>query len=374
MRYGLLTFEEPVPDISRKILHVDMDAFYASVEARDNPQIANKPIVIAKHPKLTGGRGIVSTCNYIARQYGIHSAMSAAEAYKRCPHAVFIQGSWEYYASVSRQIREIFAQYTDLIEPLSLDEAYLDVTQNKIGSKSALYVAYKIQAHIKSELNLTCSIGVSYNKFIAKIASDYRKPSGITVVTPEQAQSFLHDLPIEKFYGVGRQSIKSFHDLGIRTGKELAQLELDELVGYFGKMGQSLYYKVRGVHNAPVMSHRERKSIGKETTFVQFLSTEESVLAAFQTLTKRVIKTLQAKDLYATIVTIKVRYANFETLTRQIQLNQAFQTYDIAYETVQTLWEAHGDLAHEVRLLGVTVSGLVDYRNQPQQLTLDRVS
>ncbi|UUX34594.1 DNA polymerase IV [Fundicoccus culcitae] len=356
MQYGILQFDDPQPDTSRKILHVDMDAFYASVEIRDQPHLKDKPVVIAKHPNLTNGRGIVTTCNYIARQYGIHSAMSSMEAYKRCPHAVFISGNMKHYQEVSNQIRAIFYQYTDLVEPLSLDEAYLDVTINKKGIKSATIIAQQIQQQILQELNLTCSIGISYNKFIAKIASDYHKPFGLTLVTPEEALMFLERLPIEKFYGVGRKSVPYFHDKGIKTGKDLANKSLEELERDFGKMGHSLFFKVRGIHNSPVRPTNERKSIGKETTFSQFLEFEPQVLEIFDQLTTKVIDKMQSKGLKAHTITIKIRYENFETINRQMQMKIAFDDRVLAYEMVQNLWAIHGHLDYRIRLLGVSVS------------------
>lgn len=356
MQYGLLTFNKPEPETSRKILHVDMDAFYANIEMRDQPKLANRPVVIAKHPKLTGGRGIVSTCNYMARQYGIHSAMPAIEAFQRCPHAVFIQGNMQHYSEVSAQIRQIFHQYTDLVEPLSLDEAYLDVTRNKFNHGSALQLAQRIQQQILDETKLTCSIGISYNKFIAKIASDFHKPFGITLVQPEEALEFLKQLPIDKFYGVGRKSLPIYHELGIKTGEDLLEWELDELIKHFGKMGYSLYFKVRGVHNTPVSSFRERKSIGAERTFSQFLETEGEVAVVFEQLTTKVVKKLQKKQLKASTVTIKVRYDNFETMTRQSQLEFPADQFEDFVHVVQKLWEDHGQLDHTVRLLGVSVS------------------
>lgn len=370
MQYGLLQFEEPKADTSRKIIHVDMDAFYASVEARDNPAIAKRPIVIAKHPKLTGGRGIVSTCNYIARQFGIHSAMSAMEAYKRCPHAVFIQGNMQHYAQISAQIRQIFQEYTDLVEPLSLDEAYLDVTTNKKGMKSATQIAQAIQRQIQHDIGLTCSVGVSYNKFIAKVASDYQKPQGLTVVTPDDALAFLKALPIEKFYGVGRKSVPYFHELGIYTGADLFETSLDTLIQHFGKMGYSLYHKVRGVHNAPVVNKRERKSIGRERTFTRFLEFEEDVERVFSQLSAKVMHQLREKQLKAQTVTIKIRYENFETLTRQVTSPTYFDDAKRCMQLAQELWEQHGALSQPIRLLGVSVSNFEDNLFTPVRLEL----
>ncbi|WIK66493.1 DNA polymerase IV [Globicatella sanguinis] len=370
MKYGLLTFEEPKPDTTRKILHVDMDAFYASIEVRDNPSLKNRPVVIAKHPNLTGGRGIVATCNYIARQYGIHSAMSAVEAYKLCPKAIFIQGNMDYYREVSQQIRAIFLKYTDVIEPLSLDEAYLDVTVNKINEASALKIAHLIQKEIYETLSLTCSIGVSYNKFIAKIASDYHKPHGITIVTPQEATKFLQALPIDKFYGVGVKSIPHFHELGIFNGKDLYQQDLDTLIKHFGKMGYSLYFKVRGIHNTAVNQQRDRKSIGRERTFTQFLNDEEKIIVQFEKLTHSVMKKVRGLGLLTNSVTIKIRYGNFETITRQMQAEDYFDSYEEAISIVKELWLKHGNLDQEVRLLGVSVSNLLNPETSVIQLTI----
>lgn len=198
-----------INDTSRKIIHIDMDAFFASVEERDNPALKGKSVIIGADPRLTGGRGVVSTCNYEARKFGVHSAMSSKEAYERCPQAIFISGNYEKYQAVSQQIRAIFKRYTDVIEPISIDEAYLDVTKNKLGMKSAVKIAKLIQHEIWTELHLTSSAGVSYNKFLAKIASDYEKPHGLTVILPEEAEAFLSQMDVAKFYGVGKRRWKS---------------------------------------------------------------------------------------------------------------------------------------------------------------------
>ncbi|XJS11534.1 DNA polymerase IV [Aerococcaceae bacterium WGS1372] len=356
MQYGMLKFDELKPDTSRKILHVDMDAFYASIEIRDNPRLKNKPVIIAKHPKLTNGRGIVSTCNYEARKYGIHSAMSAQEAYSRCPHAVFIPGDLNYYRSVSQQIREIFQEYTDLIEPLSLDEAYLDVTKNKKNMKSATIIAQQIQNEIYQRTQLTCSVGISYNKFIAKIASDYNKPHGLTLVEPKDAHKFLMELPIDKFYGVGKKSVGHFHQLGIQTGEDLFNRSLDNLISNFGKMGYSLYYKVRGVHDSPVNNKRERKSIGRERTFSVFLELESEVLDNIDKLINKIDERHQISQLNAHTITLKIRFENFETITRQIQSFEAIQSVEESKRLAEQIWSAHGNLDQSIRLLGVTFS------------------
>lgn len=208
MNIGVLRFDEPKRDTTRKIIHIDMDAFFASVEERENPDLKGKPVIIARHPKETGGKGVVATANYEARKFGVHSAMSAQKAFELCPHGNFISGHYDLYREISAEVRAIFERYTDIIEPLSLDEAYLDVTENKLNLASATKIAKLIQRDIWLEVHLTSSAGVSYNKFIAKLASDYYKPAGITVIPPEKALDFLQELPIEKFYGVGKRPLK----------------------------------------------------------------------------------------------------------------------------------------------------------------------
>lgn len=371
MQYGMLTFKTPEPDISRKILHVDMDAFYASIEVRDKPSIKNRPVVIATHPNLTGGKGIVSTCNYHARKYGIHSAMPAIKAYQLCPKAVFIPPRMSYYAEISRQIHQVFKKYTDCIEPMSLDEAYLDVTDNKIGEKSALKIATLIQKEVYQAVHLTCSIGVSYNKFIAKIASDYRKPEGITLVTPNQAVEFLKKLPIEKFHGVGQKSVEKMYQLGIYTGEQLYEQELEYLVDNFGKMGYLLYHKVRGISSNRVNTERVRKSIGKETTFSPFIQSNSVIFKELEILCDKVMKKMVSKGYLCKTIVLKIRYYDFETLTRQYQADDYFNNVETAYKIIQQLWTQWGNSTKTVRLLGVSVTNLIDPSKQAMQLTIE---
>jgi len=267
-----------VNDTSRKIIHIDMDAFFAAVEERDNPSLKGKPVVIGQDPRQSGGRGVVSTCNYEARKYGIHSAMSSKEALDLCPQAIFISGNYEKYREVGEQVREIFKRYTDLIEPMSIDEAYLDVTENKIQSKSAVKIARLIQHAIWEELHLTASAGVSYNKFLAKMASDYQKPRGLTVVLPEDAEDFLSQMDIAKFHGVGKKTVERLHEMGVYTGADLLAIPEMTLIDRFGRFGYDLFRKARGIHNSPVKSHRIRKSIGKERTYRKLLYAEDDIL------------------------------------------------------------------------------------------------
>lgn len=354
----MLEFKEPEIDASRKILHVDMDAFFAAVEQRDHPELKGKAVIIARHPNETSGKGVVSTCSYEARKFGIHSAMSAAEAYERCPQGVFISGNHQHYREVSDQIHEIFSRYTDLIEPLSIDEAFLDVTENKQNKPYAMDVAADIQKSIQEELKLTCSIGVSYNKFIAKLASDFNKPFGMTIITPKRALKFLADLPIEDFYGVGKRSAEKMHELDIHKGEDLLKLSQDDCIQYFGKMGIVLYERVRGVDDRPVRVSRERKSIGKETTLYPFLQTDSEVETTLRQLSQGVAQALDKKGRHGKIITIKIRYGDFQTMTRQQSLQDFIHEYEDIYFYATELWQEYGDANQRVRLLGVTVSDL----------------
>lgn len=345
-------------DSSRKIVHVDMDAFFASVEERDHPELIGKPLVIARHPKDTGGKGVVTTANYLAREFGIHSAMSAQKAYELCPEANFVQGNYAYYQEVSTQIHEIFRRYTTIIEPVALDEAYLDVTENLIGSKSAIKIARMIQLDIWRELQLTCSAGVSYNKFIAKLASDYQKPHGLTVILPDEAEDFLRKLPIEKFHGVGKKTVPRMHELGIFTGEELYQKGEMELIREFGKMGYSLYRKVRGIHDSPVEPFRERKSIGRENTYGKPLALEGQVTAELRALAVSVARTLKKTQKHGQTIVLKVRYSEYQTVTKRKTLPEYLYQAEAIFFQAQQLWEEIGGIEKGIRLLGITITNL----------------
>lgn len=355
-RIGILEFDEPYTKEARKILHVDMDAFYASIEQRDRPELRGKPVIIARHPKETSGKGVVATASYEARQYGVHSAMSAMEAYELCPQGIFVRGRHDYYREVSKQVRAIFKRYTDKIEPLSIDEAFLDVTENKLNIPSALHLAQHLQRAIYHELHLTCSIGVSYNKFIAKLASDYHKPHGITLIPPEKAIAFIDQLPIEDIYGIGKRSSEKLHELGISTGKELRSLTQEECLHYFGKTGLGIYERVRGVDNRPVKTTRVRKSVGNETTLYPYLYDEAAISEVLRQLSRQVAEHVTTHHLYGQVVTLKFRYSDFKTSTRQLSLKQSIQSYADIYFYAQRLWDNYGDASAGVRLLGVTLS------------------
>lgn len=347
-------------DMSRKIIHIDMDAFFASVEERDNPELAKHPLVIARHPKDTKGRGVVTTCNYKAREYGIHSAMSAKKAYELCPQAVFVPGNYQKYREISRQIRAIFHRYTDLIEPMSIDEAYLDVTENKIGSKSAIKVARCIQEDIWCELHLTCSAGVSYNKFLTKLASDYRKPHGMTVIMPGEAEAFLKPLPIEKFHGVGKKTIPKMHEMGIFTGEDLYNKSEMELIHAFGKMGYSLYRKVRGIHNSPVVTNRERKSIGKEHTFGESLYSMNQAISQLRLLSESVANTASKQEKQGQTVVLKLRYDDYTTITKRQTFPEFIDHKEDIFSKASLLFEDTYEEGRGIRLLGITLTNLKD--------------
>lgn len=345
-------------DTHRKIIHIDMDAFFASVEERDHPEFRGKPLVIARHPHDTGGRGVVTTANYEARKFGIHSAMSAQKAYELCPKAIFQEGNHAYYREISQEIRQIFQRYTDIIEPVSIDEAYLDVTENKIHSTSAIKIARLIQRDIFQELHLTCSAGISYNKFLAKMGSDYQKPRGLTVIMPQDAEKFLQSLPIEKFHGVGKQTVPKMHQLGIFTGADLADKSEWELMQHFGKMGYSLYRKVRGIHDSPVNPERIRKSIGKEHTYAQVLFTENEIITQLRKLAQKVAASLAQHQKHGQTIVLKVRYEDFTTITKRKSFPQYFKNADDLFFYGKELFDSLPSSKQGIRLLGITVTNL----------------
>ncbi|MGT2933802.1 DNA polymerase IV [Streptococcus catagoni] len=344
----------------RKIIHIDMDAFFAAVEIRDNPELRGKPVVIAKDPRETGGRGVVSTCSYEARKFGIHSAMSSKEAYDRCPQAIFISGNYHKYRQVGLEIRSIFKRYTDLVEPMSIDEAYLDVTDNKLKIKSAVKIAKLIQHNIWEELGLTCSAGISYNKFLAKLASDFEKPHGLTLILPEEAQDFLADLPIEKFHGVGKKSVEKLHEMGVYRGRDLLEIPEMQLIDHFGRFGYDLYRKARGISNSEVKANRIRKSIGSERTYAKLLYTEEDVRAEIAKNAKRVTEIMESYKKLGKIVILKVRYSDFTTLTKRVSLAEPTRDFELINQRAAAIYESLEEQTNGIRLLGVTMTALED--------------
>ena len=335
----------------RKIIHVDMDAFYASIEQRDFPQYRGKPLAVG-HP---GARGVVATASYEARRYGIHSAMPSVTAMRKCPHLIFVPGRHQVYKEVSAQIRGIFLDYTDLVEPLSLDEAFLDVTVNHKHMRSATLIAREIKQRIFQTTGLTASAGVSYNKFLAKIASDQNKPDGLFVIEPSQAEAFLERLPVERFFGVGHVTADKMHRMGIRTGHDLKLRSEADLVRAFGKAGRYYYQNVRGIDNRPVEPNRIRKSMGAENTFESDMDTYEELDRVLRETCEEVIARLKRHAfLEGRTVTLKVKYADFRIVSRSKTLPAPIADADTLYRTGAEL--LHGvDVSPKVRLLGISV-------------------
>ena len=352
----------------RKIIHVDMDAFFASVEIRDAPDLRGKPVVVGGSPQ---GRGVVAAASYEARRYGIHSAMSCAQAYRRCPEAVFLPPNFQKYRTVSGQIREIFHHYTDLVEPLSLDEAYLDVTRNHTNNPSATRIAQQIKAAILAETALTASAGVAPNKFLAKIASDERKPDGLFVIRPQDVAAFVQALPLGKVPGIGKATLASLNALGLHTCRDLAGVPLAELTHRFGKRGLWFYSLARGEDNRPVEPQRERKSVSVEDTFAEDHAEAAWLLEKLAHLCEELGKRLRKAGAQGRTVTLKLRTADFKTHTRNHTLpHPTDQVAEIAQAAVH-LFHRSGLSGQPLRLLGVGVSQLAGEGNDGDERQLE---
>jgi len=351
----------------RFILHVDMDAFYASVEVREQPGLAGRPVIVGGSPR---GRGVVSAANYEARRFGIHSAMPTARAMRLCPEAVCLPGRMSLYASISRQIREIFNRYSPLVEPLSLDEAFLDVTDSQRLFGSAAEIANAIKQAIRNELSLVASVGIAPNKFIAKIASDLDKPDGFVEVMPEEVQAFLDPLPVSRIWGVGKATGKELDRLGISTIAQLRQQSEAVLQDRFGKFGNHLWRLANGMDDRPVVSDSEAKSISNETTFDSDISNRDTLRAWLMELTEQVCWRLRQHDLYGRTVQIKLRFADFSTITRSHTLPEATQQTKQVWQAVMALFDkAMQSESRRLRLVGVGVSGLSETAQRPQVQT-----
>ncbi len=336
----------------RKIIHIDMDAFYASVEQRDHPELRGKPIAVGHAEE----RGVVATASYEARRYGIHSAMSSQKAKRLCPQLIFVPGRMEVYKEVSGQIQEIFREYTDLIEPLSLDEAFLDVTDNKQHIELAVDIAKEIKQHIRKELHLVASAGVSYNKFLAKIASDYRKPDGLFVIHPNRAQHFIDRLPIESFWGVGPVTAQKMHRLGIHKGEELKSCSLSMLTRQFGKAGIIYYNFARGIDNRPVEAIRIRKSIGCERTLEKDIYQRSAVIIELYHVAAELVERLKRKDFHGNTLTLKIKFHDFKQITRSFtQTKELNELHTILPLAKQLIGEVDYE-QHPIRLIGLSVS------------------
>tara|TARA_R110002072_G_scaffold114993_4_gene245225 strand:- start:5948 stop:7045 length:1098 start_codon:yes stop_codon:yes gene_type:complete len=344
----------------RKIIHVDMDAFYASVEQMDNPALKGRPLAVGGAEK----RGVVSAASYEARKFGVRSAMSGYLAKKNCPDLIFVPPRFERYKEISLKIRNIFFDYTDLVEPLSLDEAYLDVTTNKKGNPSASLIAEEIRQRIFDEVGLTASAGISINKFLAKVASDYNKPNGQKTVNPEEVISFLENLEIRKFYGVGKVTADKMYHLGIFTGKDLKQKSVEFLRENFGKSGDYYYHVVRGIHNSEVKPNRIPKSVGAERTFDENLSSEVFMLQRLENIATELEKRLKKSKISGKTVTLKIKYSDFTLQTRSKTLPYYIADKSLILETTKELLYQE-KLENSVRLLGISLSNLNTEKNEP---------
>lgn len=337
----------------RKIIHVDMDAFFASVEQRDQADYQGKPLIVGGQPN---SRGVVAACSYEARQFGIHSAMPCSQAYRLCPQAIFVPPRFEAYKEVSSQIREVFWRYASEVEPLSLDEAYLDVTYTADYDGSATLIAKAIKREILEATNLIASAGVSYNKFLAKVASDMDKPDGLYVIKPEQGEKFVSKLAIGKFHGIGPATEAKMNKLGIETGRDLRLLTQDELTEKFGKSGQYYYNISRGIDHRPVRSQRIRKSLGKETTFAEDVLSVELLYEKLHALAEHVLDSLAKQKLEAYTLTLKVKYANFKQVTRAYTADEVLD-FDSIKSLLPVLMAKTDAGKSAVRLVGLSLSG-----------------
>jgi DNA polymerase IV len=362
---------EPVPAAGgaettplRKIVHIDMDAFYASIEQRDNPELRGKPVAVGS----PNPRGVVAAASYEARTYGVRSALPSVTAKRRCADLIFVRPRFEVYKQVSLQIRAIFARYTPLSEPLSLDEAYLDLTATLNGAL-ATDIAKEIKAAIRAETGLTASAGVSYNKFLAKLASDEKKPDGLFVITPRMGPAFIEALPVAKFHGIGPATAARMERLGIHTGADLRELELPLLVKTFGKAGRFYYWIARGVDERPVRPDRVRKSIGAETTLLEDLRDLDEMGAVLKEVAGKVWRHCEAAGMYGKTVTLKVKYADFQTVTRAWTLRRPVAGADELHAAGANLL-ARLKPEKSVRLLGLTVSNLDDSRQHEGEAQL----
>lgn len=356
------------PQIVRKIIHVDMDAFYASVEQRDTPEYRGKPVAVGGSPE---GRGVVCAASYEARKFGIHSAMPSRTAIQKCPNLIFVRPRFDVYQEISQQIKAIFHSYTDLVEPLALDEAYLDVTENKRGLPSATLIAKDIKEQILKETNLTASAGISINKFLAKTASGINKPNGMCLIPPDKAETFMEKLPIEKFYGVGEVTARKMYQHGIRTGADLKKLSELELLDKFGKMGSFFYLVVRGQDHRPVTPNRIRKSVGAEESFAEDLTTRAAMIEALEDVARTLVRRIGDHGGGRTL-TLKAKYANYQQVTRSRTMLESINTFDMIMKIGLELLDTTEVEARNARLLGLSLSNLDSEREHDDviQLTL----
>jgi len=352
--------------IMRKIIHIDMDAFFASVEQLDNPDLRGKPVAVGG----SGERHVVAAASYEARKFGVRSAMPSVTAKRLCPELIFVKHRFDRYVEISEQILEIFREYTDAVEPLSIDEAFLDVTSDKKGIGSATLIAKEIKKIIKERMGLTASAGVSFNKFLAKIASDIKKPDGLFIIKPGDAEKFIDELPIEKFYGIGKVTADKMHKLGIHKGGDLKKWDIPDLIRNFGKAGKFFYDIVRGIDDRPVETEAERKSVGTELTYEKDLTTEFEIVAELYKVEKGLMRRLKDAGTTGRTVTLKVKFSDFRQITRSKTVPCYIRDFETLHKEVTDIRKSLNLKGERIRLMGVTLSNLESEDSEEKQLDL----
>jgi DNA polymerase-4 len=350
----------------RKIIHIDMDAFFASVEQLDNPELRGKPVAVGG----SGARHVVAAASYEARKFGVRSAMPSVTAKKLCPDLIFVRHRFERYTELSDRIFEIFKEYTDVVEPLSIDEAFLDVTLDKKNIGSATLIAKEIKKEIKKRTGLTASAGISFNKFLAKIASEMKKPDGLFVIKPSDAESFINDLSVEKFFGIGKVTAERMHKLGIHNGSDLKKWELPDLIRNFGKVGKFYYDIVRGIDDRPVETEYERKSIGTEMTYEKDLTNSFEVIAELYKVEKEFMERLNHAGTTGKTITLKIKFSDFTQITRSRTLPLFIRDFDTLHRGVTEIRKSLELEGTRIRLLGVSISNLESEEDNKGQLDL----
>jgi DNA polymerase IV len=350
----------------RKIIHIDMDAFFASVEQLDNPELKGKPVAVGG----SGERHVVAAASYEARRFGVRSAMPSVIAKRLCPDLIFVHHHFDRYEKVSSDVFNILRRYTDLVEPLSIDEAFLDVTVDKLNICSATLIARKIKDEIKQETGLTASAGISVNKFLAKIASDIKKPDGLYLIAPEDAEKFIEELPVEKFYGIGKVTAEKMHKLGIHNGSDLKKWDMEALIRNFGKVGHFYFEIARGIDDRPVETESERKSVGTELTYEKDLTTRFEIIAELYKVEKELMERLKHAETTGRTITIKVKFSDFRQVTRSKTLQNFIRDFDTFHREVSEIRKAMKLEGTRIRLLGVSISNLESDDDSEQQLHL----
>lgn len=350
----------------RKIIHIDMDAFFASVEQLDNPELRGKPVAVGG----SGARHVVAAASYEARRYGVRSAMPSLTAKKHCPQLIFVNHRFERYNELSDRVFEIFREYTDLVEPLSIDEAFLDVTCDKKNIRSATLIAKDIKNEIKKRTGLTASAGISYNKFLAKIASELKKPDGLFVITPDDAEEFIENLPVEKFFGIGKVTAERMHKLGVHDGGDLKKWDLTDLIRNFGKAGKFFYDIARGIDDRPVEPESERKSIGTELTYEKDLITSFEIIAELYKVEKELMERLEHAGTTGKTITLKIKFSDFTQITRSRSLKHYIKDFKTLHREVTEIRKSLELQGTRIRLLGVSISNLESEEEEKGQLEL----